>query len=166
MRPSDANRRQRALITGIAWLCAALAPLACGRKTPIKPPELVQPRAIQKLAAENIGEGVRLSWERPNDYVDGSTMRDLAGFRVERREGEGDFAVLLTVPVLDRDKFRQIRRFRFVDHDVAPGHRYAYRVFSFTEDDYVSQPSNLVEIVREMPAPAPTSSPATGAAIP
>jgi hypothetical protein len=152
VRRSEANRGNPAL----ALLCAALvAPLACGRKTPVKPPELVQPRAIRELAAENVAGGVRLSWERPREYVDGSTMRDLAGFRIERREDEGDFTTLVTVPVIDRDRFRQVRRFRFVDGDVAPGHRYAYRVFSFTEDHYVSQPSNLVEILREMPTAAP-----------
>jgi hypothetical protein len=130
----------------------------CGRRTDVKPPQLVAPQAIEKLAASNEEDGIRLSWERPDEYVDGSAMRDLAAFRIERSLADGPFLPLRRVEVTDRDRFRQIRRFRLMDADVKPHERYRYRVVSFTLDGYVSAPSNVVEIERiAAPPPSPAS---------
>jgi hypothetical protein len=125
----------------------------CGRRTDVKPPQLVAPEAIEKLAAKNEEKGIRLSWERPNEYVDGSTMQDLAAFRIERSIADGPFLTLRRVEVTDRDRFRQIRRFRLMDVGVTASERYRYRVVSFTLDGYVSAPSNVVEIERVVPPP-------------
>lgn len=130
---------------------------ACGRVTDVKPPQLVAPEAIKELAAENERKGIRLSWERPNEYVDGSAMHDLAAFRIERSLGDGPFLPLKTVEVTDRDRFRQIRRFRLMDEGVEPSQRYCYRVVSFTLDGHVSAPSNVVEIERVVPTPSPAA---------
>lgn len=128
---------------------------ACGRKTLPRPPELVMPRPIVSLAAQNNGEGIVLSWKRPTEYVDGSRMLDLAGFRVERAAADEAFAELATLEVTDRDRFRQIRNFRYLDQRVTPGTSYRYRVISFTSDGSFSDPSGAVEAVREIPSPTP-----------
>jgi len=146
---------------------AALAALlvqaaACGRKTDVKPPQLVAPEAIAQLKAENESEGIRLRWERPRDYVDGTTMSDLAGFRIERRSGDGDFAELRRVEVEDRYRFQQVRRFLFLDTATEVGRDYEYRVFSSTLDGYESGPSNTVVITRQIP----TAAAATPARVP
>jgi hypothetical protein len=130
----------------------------CGRRTDVKPPQLVAPEAIKELAATNEEKGIRISWERPDEHVDGSAMYDLAAFRIERSVAEGSFLPLREVEVTDRDRFRQIRRFRLMDVDVRPGERYRYRVVSFTLARYVSAPSNVVAIERVVPAPASPSS--------
>jgi hypothetical protein len=127
----------------------------CGRQTDVKPPQLVAPETIKKLSAKNEEKGIRLSWERPNEYVDGSRMDDLAAFRIERSLDDGPFLTLKKVEVTDRDRFRQIRRFRLMDAGVKPHERYRYRVVSFTLDGHVSGPSNIVAIERLVP-PAPT----------
>lgn len=133
------------------FLIAVLAPLACGRKTPPKAPELVRPERIESLQAVNRPDGILLSWKRPERYADASRMTDLAGFRVERAvEGE-PFEVVTLLQITDRDRFRQMERFRYLDAAVSPGIRYLYRIFSFTLDDYVSQPSNVASVMRELP---------------
>ena len=141
------------LAAALALLGAALLSLpACGRKTDVKPPELVAPEVVQSIAAENVRDGVRVGWGRPRKYADGSTMRDLAGFRLERSHADEPFATIATVPVVDRDRFQQKRRFEHLDGDVAVGERYRYRVFAFTEDGHTSPGSESVELVRAIPS--------------
>lgn len=112
------------------------------------------PKTIVGLAAQNNGEGILLSWKRPTDYVDGTRMLDLAGFRVERAAAPDDtFEELSTLEVTDRDRFRQIHSFRYLDQRVTPGASYRYRVTSFTSDGGSSAPSDIVEVRREIPPP-------------
>jgi hypothetical protein len=128
--------------------------IGCGRKTAVKAPQLVAPEAIRELDAKNAETGIQISWERPTKYLDGSSMYDLAAFRIERSVGSEPFAVRDQVIVEDRYRFQKIKRFRYLDTAVEWGATYAYRVFSLTDDDDESAPSNEVEIVREVPAVA------------
>lgn len=130
-----ARRRAAPILFALALLPA------CGRKTPPRPPELVRPQAIRDLQAERHQDGILLSWKRPEKYADGTRMIDLAGFRVQRRCADGPFESLATLEVADRDRFRQMRHFRYVDQSGAePDCR--YRVFSFTLTGDYSEPSN------------------------
>lgn len=144
-------------------LVAVVALFACGRRGPVKPPEYSQPAPIEDLQATNQVEAVLLSWARPARYADGSRMTDLGLFRVERAaSGAVEFEVIAELPVSDRERFRQIKRFRFADRGAAEGESYRYRVVSSTVDGYASAPSNTVEIVRAAdaaPKPAPTEAP-------
>ncbi len=144
----------------LSVLCAAGLTLpACGRKTMVRPPELVAPETIDSLAATNVAEGIRVTWRRPVKYADGTRMSDLGAFRVERTTGGAPFSPLATVAVTDRDRFQRARRFRWLDTATTVGETYQYRVISFTTDGYASQPSNIVTIARAVPTPAPTRTP-------
>lgn len=91
-------------------------------------------------------------------------MPDLAGFVIERKVGTDTrvpFARLSVLEVGDRDRFRQIKRFEYLDRDTRAGTAYRYRVVSFTLDRYFSEPSNTVTVERtisseEKHAPLPT----------
>jgi len=155
----------RAVISYFYVLASAaclLAVAACGRKAPPRPPEEVVPRPLADLAASNLPDGVQLSWSRPLLYADGERMTDLGGFLVERATGDAlAYRKIAELEVTDRDRFRQIRRFKHLDADVTPGVTYRYRVVSFTVDRYFSAPSNAVTIERtvkneERNAPLPT----------
>jgi predicted small lipoprotein YifL len=127
--------------------------LACGRKAPLRPPEDVAPKRIADLSASNAGEGIQLAWSRPRVYADGEAMQDLGGFIVERAEGREPQATFRRITVLDvndRDRFRQLKRFRYTDRDVLTGATYQYRVVSFTLDRYFSAPSNVVTAERSV----------------
>jgi hypothetical protein len=147
---------RRPLTTALAL--ALLLVFACGRKTAPKAPELVRPEAITSLAAENKPDGIVLTWRRPSRYVDGSRMRDLGSFLVERAAGDAPFAPLATLAVTDRDRFRQIRHFRYLDGEVRPDVRYRYRIVTRTTDGYESVASNVAESLRTAVAP-PTPPP-------
>ena len=141
--------------TALALLGLVLLPVpACGRKTAVRPPELIAPQTISNLASRNLTDGIELTWARPRRYADGSTMNDLAGFRLERGQGDAPFEPLATLEVSDRDRFRQVRHFRYRDLTSRAETSYRYRVFSFTLEGYVSQASNLARIVRSVPPPS------------
>jgi hypothetical protein len=133
----------------------AVAHTGCGLKASPRPPEDVLPKTISDLHATNLSEGVQLSWSRPLFYADGSRMADLAGFVIERAVGTEPhvpFARLSVLEVSDRDRFRQIKRFQYLDRDTRAGTTYRYRVVSFTLDRYVSKPSNAVMVERAVPS--------------
>ncbi len=148
----------RLLLRRVIILAAGVALLGCGRKTDVKPPEFAAPEALHSVGARNVGAGIRVSWERPRRCADGSPLRDLAAFRVERSIAGGPFETIAKLAVSDRDRFRQIRRFRYLDEAVATGERYRYRVFSYTVDGLISEVSNVVEVVREL-APGVAATP-------
>jgi hypothetical protein len=113
------------------------------------------PKTITDLSAGNVADGVQLSWSRPRIYADGTRMTDLGGFVIERAEGaapRAPFKRIARLEVTDRDRFRQIKRFRHVDHDTTVGTQYQYRVVSFTIDRYFSAPSNVVTVERAIAA--------------
>ncbi len=143
-----------AIFVGVLlWSPAVLT--GCGRRTNPIPPELVVPEPIRKLSAGNVDEGIILSWERPKQRVGGTRLEDLGAFHVLRGEPEGSLAVVATLEVSDRDRFRQIQKFRYLDTSVTMGVAYRYVVRSVTLDDYVSPDSNIVEITRLPPTPSP-----------
>lgn len=157
----------RARLSHMAYLVVMLlcVPYAgCGRKAPPRPSEDVLPRPISDLEAVNVAEGTQLSWSRPVLYADGSRISDLAGFVIERAVGtdpRAPFVRVSTLEVGDRDRFRQIKRFQYLDRDTHAGIVYFYRVVSFTLDQYFSEPSNAVTVERAVPnetehAPLPT----------
>jgi len=143
-----------AALSGLA-AAAALLP-ACGRKTPVRPPEAVAPATIDGLTATNSVGGVTLSWHRPTEDADGARLFDLDNFVVERANPGADFEFLVSVPVLDRNKLRQQRVFKYTDPTADVGENYHYRVRSVTTDGFSSLSSNIVEVVRAVPTMTPT----------
>lgn len=143
----------------VALVAGALLTPACGRKTPVRPPEFVAPAAITDLTATNAVGGVSLGWRRPRQTADGKPLFDLDAFVVERALPGLPFAFLTRVQVPDRDRLRQLKRFTFVDDGALIGESYRYRVMGVTEDGYLSAPSNVVEIVRVLPTVVPTAAP-------
>ncbi|HUI28287.1 MAG TPA: hypothetical protein VL403_19560 [Candidatus Kryptonia bacterium] len=137
---------------------------ACGRKAPIKAPELAAPRTIEDLRAANAVDGVMLTWSRPRQYVDGTNLTDLGRFVVERatESGAAGFETISILEVNDRERFRQTRSFRYLDKTPALGSNYLYRVIASTVDGYDSAPSNTATIRREVPV-EPTRTPTANA---
>jgi hypothetical protein len=129
---------------------------ACGRKTPVRPPELVAPRSVKDVALQKHADGIEISWSRPTQYVDGETMDDLAGFIVERNSYSTDFLEVARVPVTDRGRFQQAKRFAWIDRNVSADTAYFYRVVAFTTDGYYSVPSGVAAVTWSPPAPSPT----------
>jgi hypothetical protein len=134
----------------IAWVGAG-----CGKKGDPRAPELATPKTITNLTARSGPGGIVLTWSRPTEYVDGSTLKDLASFVIFRKEVSQScpdcpvpYRPLTTVNVEDRDKFAQQKQYRYDDQEVRPKAIYRYRVSSQLLDGSLSAPSNEVEITR------------------
>jgi hypothetical protein len=107
------------------------------------------------LRAESEKRGIEITWGRPERYVGGVTLRDLARFIVTRSEGAGPYEDIKEVPVTDQQRFQQRRVFEYLDKNTVVGHTYTYRVISETGDGYKSDPSNEAQIIRTIPPPPP-----------
>src|SRR5207244_13631156 len=131
----------------VVFLVLACAFPAGGRKGLPGAPQLVEPEAVEDLAAIATPDGVRLSWLRPTRYTGGGRMNDLGGFEIERAPGEGpapEFVKIGTVTLEDQQRFRKERRLEWVDKDVQSGERYRYRVTAVTLDRYRRAPAGPV----------------------
>ncbi|MBI2359003.1 MAG: hypothetical protein HYV04_08880 [Deltaproteobacteria bacterium] len=131
----------------------AFSLVGCGKKGNPRAPELAMPETIRDLRGQTAPEGIALTWSRPLRYVDGSELRDLAGFVIYRKEISAacpdcpvPYRERATVSVEDQQKFMKTRRFRFVDQELTPQLTYRYRVFSQLLDGSLSEPSNEVEV--------------------
>jgi hypothetical protein len=136
-------------LSEVAWL-------GCGVKSMPISPEAARPAPIVGLEATSQKSGVRLTWDRPDKYASGDTMKDLGGFTIARTEGEAPFQKLGEIPVTDNDRFQVQRVFTYIDKGAEVGKTYRYEVTSNTTDGYVSAPSNEVTIVRKVPPPPPS----------
>jgi hypothetical protein len=136
-------------------LILAVAGMGCGKKGAPRAPELVTPKTITNLAARSGPNSIILTWNRPTEYVDGSSLKDLASFVIFRKEVSQScpdcpvpYRQLTTVYVEDRDKFAQQKQYRYDDQEVRPKAIYRYRVSSQLLDGSLSAPSNEIEIAR------------------
>ena len=123
-------------------LSIACIATACGKRGPLVPPEALVPAPIADLRIEQKGDRFLVSWSRPAQEEGGRAMKDLAGFRVFRREvlppGEdceecpGAYRLVASVD-LDYPKGIVIAGDRYVltDGDVAAGKTYRYKVVSY-----------------------------------
>ena len=141
-----------------AWLLVMISFVmasACGKKGDPRAAVLVTPKLITNLAARSSADGVALTWNRPTEYVDGSELKDLAGFVIFRKEISQScldcpvpYRQLTTVNVEDREKFVRLKQYRFDDREVRANTIYRYRVASQLFDGSLSGPSNEVEVSR------------------
>ncbi|MCM2359515.1 MAG: fibronectin type III domain-containing protein [Geobacteraceae bacterium] len=134
----------------------------CGKKGALVPPEALAPAAVADLKVEQQGERFLVSWSRPAREEGGGPLRDLAGFRLFRRE--------LLPPGEDCEEcpsaYRQVvgvdleyprgvlvlgERYLFPDADLTTGKSYRYKAVSFKRDGTQSRDSNRAG--RKMVAP-------------
>jgi hypothetical protein len=134
---------------------ALIAGSACGKKGDPRAPELATPRVITNLTARADPTGIALTWSRPTEYIDGSTIKDLAGFVIFRkdisplcRDCPVPYRPLTTVMVEDREKFVKQKQYRFIDRQAQAKMVYRYRIASQLNDGSLSEPSNEVEATR------------------
>jgi len=124
--------------------------VACGVRTPPRPPEATQPRVATDLAAKHDGDAVRLEWERPSESMDGQRLADLTGFLVERRAGDGAFTIIADVPADTEHRLRPRKHYDYVDR-APPVGTLEYRIVCYAADGQRSLPSTSAFLARGAP---------------
>jgi hypothetical protein len=149
-------RARRALLAAGCALAAAAVPAACGRVGSPRPPEMVIPMMPDPITVESAPDGIKVTWRRPREYVDGEALDDLAGFRVLRAcQPEASFAEVTVVPVVDQQRFRKASTFSMLDHAAPLGVPCRYQVIAFTFDEYTSPPAESADVIRTVPGAVP-----------
>lgn len=157
-------------------LLAALLLTACGKKGALIPPEALVPAAVANLQVQQQGGDFRVSWSAPTKEQGGRPLRDLAGFRLLRRQllpGETDCAAcpdawqLLTAVDLDLPVGvqRSGALYIYLDRGIKPTSSSQYRLLATSRSGGVSRPATSA-LKKVHPPPLPplltaTSTPAT-----
>jgi predicted small lipoprotein YifL len=126
---------------------------ACGKKGPLVYPEALVPAQVTNLKVEQKGERFQISWSQPAREEGGDRLKDLAGFRLFRREvlppGEDceecpkAYRLITTVDAeYPQGVVRWGDLYFFSDAELAAGKTYQYKVVSFKRDGAESSPSN------------------------
>lgn len=138
----------------------------CGRKGQLVPPEALLPAPVSDLRAAQQGELFRISWSVPAQTTGKKQLKDLAGFRLFKREvlppGEDCEACPSAYRLLknvDLEYLQDVRRsgsLLFVsDGDVATGTTYQYKVVSVNREGTFSSDSNKARRRKMVPPAAP-----------
>ncbi len=144
-----------AVVAMLFALSASLTLPGCGVKSAPIPPEAARPEQILGLEATSAKNGIHLTWGRPYQYAGGDKLTDLAIFSVSRADEVGPFQKIGQVPVTDQGRFQLQSSFSYFDPATEVGKTYRYQVVSSTADGYLSEPSNVVTIMRKIPPPPP-----------
>lgn len=137
----------------VLWTLLAASLVGCGKKGPLIPPEALAPAAVSDLKLAQKGEFFQLSWSRPAREEGGGPLRDLAGFRIFKREVlppaedcEACPDAYRLLKGVDLDYLQEVRRsgdlFFFNDNDVRLGKTYQYKAVAVKKDGTPSRESN------------------------
>lgn len=143
----------------------------CGRKGDLIPPEALVPASVTQLQVEQQGTDLRLSWQGPAREQSGRPLRDLAGFRLLRRDLAADgsgcascpdsWQLLANVdPDLPGETKRSGATFIHFDRERPLGSASQYRLVAFSKSGGVSLPvtSPVKRVQPPVPAPAISAS--------
>jgi predicted small lipoprotein YifL len=138
---------------------------ACGKKGVLISPDAQLPAPVNDLRAAQMGESFQLSWSLPTQEERGRALKDLAGFRLFKREvlpPEEDCEscpnAYRLLKSLDMEYLQDVRlsggRMFLRDIDVISGTTCQYKVVSLRKDGTSSRDSNKARLKKVAP-PAP-----------
>ena len=147
--------KRKRLIFVASLICLAL--ISCGKKGPPIPKGLPVPAGIGDLRGD-VKDGVLfLSFSIPDRNMDGTELKDLAGFRILKSCGgcAGGFEVWRNIALTDKRGYTiRGNRLYTYDDDLRPGFDYAYKVYAYTTKNVEGGPPNIFSIKwRKPPAP-------------
>jgi predicted small lipoprotein YifL len=153
-----------AKISGIFLMMTLLLFTGCGKKGPLIPPEALVPATVTELRVQQQGGEFRITWQAPTKEQNGRPLRDLAGFRLLRRDILNDGSDCAACPdswkqlvVIDPDLAqRSGPNFIYRDYGVSTGSVSQYRLLALSRSGGSSQaatsrPRKLQPVI---PAPA------------
>ena len=151
------------LVIFLALLTVILS--GCGKKGALVRPETLVPAAVADLRVTQKGEHFLVTWSRPSKEEGGKPLRDLAGFRLFKRDvlppgedcEECPTAYRLALAVdLEYPKGVMIlgSQYIFFDEDTVIGKAYRYKIYSNNKEGAESRISNRAG-KKKLPLPAP-----------
>jgi predicted small lipoprotein YifL len=138
----------------------------CGKKGALISPDAQLPAPVNDLRAAQIGGSFQLSWSLPTQDERGRALKDLAGFRLFKREVlppdedcESCPNAYRLLKIVDLEYLQDVRlvggRLFFRDTDVITGTTCQYKVISFHKDGTSSRDSNKARLKKVAPLAPP-----------
>jgi hypothetical protein len=147
-----ASSRLRALAVVLVMVSTVVA---CGLRTPVRPPERTAPIIPGNVSATRDGSVTVVHWKRAEHSADGQDLHDLTAFVVERtRDGGQTWERVATIDVVDQERIRRRRDFSWRDADAGTAGA-SYRVFAVCADGQEGPPTEPA-VVTDKPAPVAT----------
>jgi hypothetical protein len=135
-----------------------LALIACGKKGPPMPRDLPVPGGISDLRTDVKDGVIFISFTVPKTNKDGSPVKDLDGFRIQRSCGScpGGLEPFKDIHFSDKEGYtiRNGRLYTF-DNEPQSGITYGYRAFSLLKNGVVGEGSNIVPVTWKGTPPPP-----------
>jgi predicted small lipoprotein YifL len=152
---------KRAILLAVIFFLAA-----CGKRGPLIPPEALVPAPVTDLSLRQKGNSFQVCWSHSGKEEWGGSLKDLAGFRVSRREVlppdqdcEDCPTAYKTVKDVDPEYLRDVRHsvsgYCFLDSELAEGLTYRYKVVTLAKDGAAGKASNKATRKRIAPPQPP-----------
>jgi fibronectin type 3 domain-containing protein len=144
----------------------ALQVVACAKKGPPVPWDLIVPMRIVDLQAIPRDGRLLLEWRTPKDNTDKTPLTDLVSFQILRSEGTlvgeeckgcGGKPKVVREMKLTKEDFIPGKRMTLFVEDQEPRKVYVYQVVSINRRGYPSSPSNPVTVYWDHPPARPTT---------
>jgi hypothetical protein len=143
--PKTENRKPKTVLfclLGLLFLTAA-----CGKKMTPYAPDRVLPAPVRDFRLAQEGNALVVSWLLPRENLLGQPLTQVQGCRVYRAAvkgvspealGSGDFVLYADIDLAypQRGEVRG-EAMLFRDRELAPDHRYYYRVAAYDQDGYL-----------------------------
>lgn len=142
------------------FFVASLFLVSCGLKAPPLPPETVVPERVSDLKLKKIEGGVTLKWTMPKTDTEGTTLTDLVGFKVLRKDVpdkdidcppcSGNFEEIadFTLSVPGKAKISGDSVY-YSDTSLSPSITYTFVVVSYNSMGNFSRTSNPIDVYFE-----------------
>ncbi len=128
-------------------LCLVLLAAACGKKMTPYAPDRVLPAPVREFRLTQEGNSLVVSWLLPRENLLGQPLTQVQGCRVYRAAAKGmspealgsaDFVLYADIDLAypQRGEVRG-EAMLFRDRELAPDHRYYYRVAAYDQDGYL-----------------------------
>jgi fibronectin type 3 domain-containing protein len=144
----------------IAILILSIIIYGCGKKGPLIAPEEIAPKRIVDLKAFARNGNIDIMFTIPKENKDGSKLEDLRGFRILRRDE--NIKTLMTTDFKEVDKIEikegDLKKgdiILWTDNNLEDNFRYSYKVISYNSKGYLSDDSNIVNILWSLPPNPP-----------
>jgi len=143
--PKTENRKPKTVLCCL--LCLLLLTAACGKKMTPYAPDRVLPAPVREFHLNQEGSALVVSWLLPRENLLGQPLTQVQGCRVYRAAvkgvspealGSGDFILYADIDLAypQRGEVRG-EAMLFRDRELAPDHRYYYRVAAYDQDGYL-----------------------------
>jgi len=143
--PETGNRKPKTALCCL--LCLVLLAAACGKKMTPYAPDRVLPAPVREFRLTQEGDALVVSWLLPRENLLGQPLTQVQGCRVYRAAVQGvspdalrssDFVLYADIDLAypQRGEVRG-EAMLFRDRELAPDHRYYYRVAAYDQDGYL-----------------------------